>query len=193
MARDVAGRGLSVLLCEKGDLAGATSSASSKLIHGGLRYLEHGDFRLVRAGLAEREVLLRMAPHLVRPIAFVLPQGEDSRPAWLVRTGLFLYDRLGGARSLRGARSFAFHGNPIGGPLRETVRNGFVYTDCATDDARLTIATARDAAIRGAEILPCTELLTARRENTFWRASLHAATGESREVAARILVNAAGP
>jgi glycerol-3-phosphate dehydrogenase len=147
----------------------------------------------VRAGLAEREVLLRMAPHLVRPMAFVLPQGEDSRPAWLVRTGLFLYDRLGGARSLRGARSFAFHGNPIGGPLRETVRNGFVYTDCATDDARLTIATARDAAIRGAEILPCTELLTARRENTFWRASLHAATGESREVAARILVNAAGP
>jgi glycerol-3-phosphate dehydrogenase len=193
IARDAAGRGLSVLLCEKGDLAGATSSASSKLIHGGLRYLEHGDFRLVREGLAEREVLLRMAPHLVRPLAFVLPQGQGSRPGWLVRAGLFLYDRLGGARSLPGARSVAFHDDPLGEPLRETVRNGFVYTDCRTDDARLTIETARDAAMRGAEILPRTELVAARRENTLWGASLRAVNGESREVAARVLVNAAGP
>src|SRR6266571_275852 len=118
IARDAAGRGLSVLLCEKGDLAGATSSASSKLIHGGLRYLEHGDFRLVR------EVLLRMAPHLVRPLSFVLPQGEGSRPAWLVRAGLFLYDRLGGARSLPGTRSLALRHDPLGAPLRG-VASGF--------------------------------------------------------------------
>ena len=193
IARDAAGRGLSVLLCEKGDLAGATSSASSKLIHGGLRYLEHGDFRLVREGLAEREVLLRMAPHLVRPMAFVLPQGQGSRPAWLVRAGLFLYDRLGGARSLPGARSVAFRGDPLGAPLCETVRSGFVYTDCATDDARLTIATARDAAIRGAEILPRTEFVAARRQKPSWRATLRTEGGEMREIAARVLVNAAGP
>jgi glycerol-3-phosphate dehydrogenase len=126
-------------------------------------------------------------------MAFVLPQGQGSRPAWLVRAGLFLYDRLGGARSLPGARSVAFRGDPLGAPLRETVGRGFVYTDCATDDARLTIATARDAAMRGAEILPRTEFLAAHRENTFWRASLRAANGETRKVAARILVNAVGP
>ena len=193
IARDGAGRGLKVLLCDKGDLAGATSSASSKLIHGGLRYLEHGDFRLVREGLAEREVLLRMAPHLVRPLSFVLPQGPGSRPAWLVRAGLFLYDRLGGARSLPGTRSVRFREDPLGEPLRETVRSGFVYTDCGTDDARMTIATARDAAIRGAQILPRTELVSARREGRSWQAKLRGENGEIREVAARILVNAAGP
>ena len=193
IARDAAGRGLSVLLCEKGDLAGATSSASSKLIHGGLRYLEHGDFRLVREGLAEREVLLRMAPHLVRPLSFVLPQGEGSRPAWLVRTGLFLYDRLGGARSLPGARSVSLQTDPLGAPLRDTVRSGFVYTDCRTDDSRLTIATARDAAVRGAEIRPRTELVAAHRDGAVWRSALRDEEGATREIVARILVNAAGP
>lgn len=193
IARDAAGRGLSVVLCEKGDLAGATSSASSKLIHGGLRYLEHGDFRLVREGLAEREVLLRMAPHLVRPLSFVLPQGKGSRPAWLVRAGLFLYDRLGGARTLPSARSVAFPGNPLGAALRQTIRSGFVYSDCRTDDARLTIATARDAAARGAEILPRTTLVAARRDGAQWRAILRGENGDQREVACRILVNAAGP
>jgi len=193
IARDASGRGLKVLLCDKGDLAGATSSASSKLIHGGLRYLEHGDFRLVREGLAEREVLLRMAPHLVRPLSFVLPQAPGSRPAWLVRAGLFLYDRLGGARSLPGTRSVRFREDPLGEPLRETVRSGFVYTDCGTDDARMTIATARDAAIRGAQILPRTELVSARREGRNWQAKLRGENGKIREVAARILVNAAGP
>ena len=193
IARDAAGRGLKVLLCDNGDIAGATSSASSKLIHGGLRYLEHGDFRLVREGLAEREILLRMAPHLVRPLSFVLPQGAGSRPGWLLRAGLFLYDRLGGARSLPGSRSVSFRGDPFGAPLREGITRGFAYADCGTDDARLTIATARDAARRSAEILPWTELVSARRDGALWRASLRAGTGGNREVAARIVINAAGP
>src|SRR5258708_33761784 len=120
IASDTAGRGLRVLLCEKGDLAAATSSASSKLVHGGLRYLEHGDFRLVRESLAERELLLRMAPHLVRPMRFVLPQGPGSRPRWLVRAGLFLYDRLGGARSLPGARALGLRHDRARPPFRPT-------------------------------------------------------------------------
>src|SRR5216683_7941865 len=119
IARDAAGRGLRVLLCEKGDLAGATSSASSKLIHGGLRYLEHGEFGLVRAGLAEREVLLRMAPHLVRPLRLVLPHGPGARPRWLLRAGLFLYDRLGGARTLPGSEALDLSRDPAGIPLHD--------------------------------------------------------------------------
>src|SRR5690349_23187615 len=118
LARDAAGRGIRVLLVEMNDLGSGTSSASSKMIHGGLRYLEHGDFRLVRESLAEREVLLRMAPHLVRPMSFVLPQGPGSRPRWMVRAGLFLYDRLGGARSLPGARALNLRHDPLGAPLR---------------------------------------------------------------------------
>ena len=193
IARDAAGRGLRVLLCEKGDLAGATSSASSKLIHGGLRYLEHGQFRLVREGLTEREVLLRMAPHLVHPLRLILPHGEGARPRWLVRAGLYLYDRLGGARTLPGSRHLDLRRDPLGAPLRDTVRFGFAYSDCATDDARLTVLSARDAALRGAEILTRTELVGARREAGVWRAQLRNADGATREVAARILVNAAGP
>jgi glycerol-3-phosphate dehydrogenase len=192
IARDAAGRGLKVLLCEKGDLAGATSSASSKLVHGGLRYLEHGDFRLVRESLAEREVLLRMAPYLVRPMRFVLPQGPGSRPRWLVRLGLFLYDRLGGARSLPGAQSLDLRHDPLGGPLRAPGA-GFVYADCRVDDARLTVTTARDAAERGALILTRTALVAARRAGEAWRATLRGPDGAPREVTARILVNAAGP
>ena len=171
IARDAAGRGLRVLLCDKGDLAGATSSASSKLVHGGLRYLEHGDFRLVRESLAEREVLLRIAPYLVRPMSFVLPQGPGSRPGWLVRAGLFLYDRLGGARSLPGARALDLRQDPLGGPLRAPGA-GFVYADCRVDDARLTVVTARDAAARGAVILTRTALVAAQREPDSWRAGL---------------------
>jgi glycerol-3-phosphate dehydrogenase len=193
IARDAAGRGLSVLLCEKGDLAGATSSASSKLIHGGLRYLEHGAFRLVREGLAEREVLLRMAPHVVHPLRLVLPHGPGSRPRWMVRAGLYLYDRLGGARTLPGSRQLDLRDDPLGAPLRDTVRFGFAYSDCRTDDARLTILTARDAASRGAEIATRTALVAARREGDIWRAQLRGADGATREAAARILVNAAGP
>jgi glycerol-3-phosphate dehydrogenase len=192
IARDAAGRGVKVLLCEKGDLGGATSSASSKLVHGGLRYLEHGDFRLVRESLAEREVLLRMAPHLVRPMSFVLPQGPGSRPRWLVRAGLFLYDRLGGARSLPGAHALDLRHDPLGAPLRERGA-GFVYADCRVDDARLTVTTARDAAERGAVVLTRTALVAARREPDGWRAMLRSEDGAVREVAARILVNATGP
>jgi glycerol-3-phosphate dehydrogenase len=192
IARDAAGRDLRVLLCDKGDLASATSSASSKLVHGGLRYLEHGDFRLVRESLAEREVLLRMAPHLVRPISFVLPQGPGSRPRWLVRTGLFLYDRLGGARSLPGAHALDLRHDPLGAPLRERGA-GFVYADCRVDDARLTVTTARDAAERGATILTRTALVAARPEPGGWHAMLRSEDGDTRDVAARILVNAAGP
>jgi glycerol-3-phosphate dehydrogenase len=192
IARDAAGRGLRVLLCEMGDLAAATSSASSKLVHGGLRYLEHGDFRLVRESLAEREVLLRMAPYLVRPMRFVLPQGPGSRPRWLVRLGLFLYDRLGGARSLPGARSLDLRHDPLGAPLR-TPGAGFVYADCRVDDARLTVTTARDAAERGAAILTRTALAAACRDGECWRATLRRQDGAPREVTARILVNAAGP
>jgi len=192
IARDAAGRGLRVLLCDKGDLAGATSSASSKLVHGGLRYLEHGDFRLVRESLAEREVLLRLAPYLVRPMSFVLPQGPGSRPGWLVRAGLFLYDRLGGARSLPGARALDLRQDPLGRPLRAPGA-GFVYADCRVDDARLTVVTARDAAARGAVILTRTALVAAQREPDSWRAGLQHEKGERHEVAARVLVNAAGP
>src|ERR1700675_3628158 len=129
IARDAAGRGLKVLLCEQGDLAGATSSASSKMIHGGLRYLEQFAFRLVRESLAEREVLLRTAPHLVRPMRFVLPHGPGQRPRWMLRIGLFLYDRLGGARSLPASAAVDLCEGAFGAPLRESVRDGFVYSD----------------------------------------------------------------
>jgi glycerol-3-phosphate dehydrogenase len=162
IARDAAGRGLKVLLCEKGDLAGATSSASSKMIHGGLRYLEHGAFRLVRESLAEREVLLRTAPHLVRPMRFVLPHGKGQRPRWMLRTGLFFYDRLGGARSLPASAAVDLRDGPLAAPLRDEVRDGFVYSDCVVDDARLTVANARDAARHGAEILTRTALVSAQ-------------------------------
>jgi glycerol-3-phosphate dehydrogenase len=193
IARDAAGRGLKVLLCEKGDLAGATSSASSKMIHGGLRYLEHGAFRLVRESLAEREVLLRTAPHLVRPMRFVLPHGPGSRPRWMLRAGLFLYDRLGGARSVPGSATVDLRDGPLATPLRDGVISGFVYSDCVVDDARLTIANARDAARHGAEITTRTALVAARREHGVWRASLQSENGAERDIAARILVNVAGP
>src|SRR5581483_5248404 len=150
IARDAAGRGLKVVLCEQGDLGGATSSASSKMIHGGLRYLEHGEFRLVRESLAERAVLMRMAPHLVRPMRFVLPHRPGLRPRWLVRAGLFLYDRLGGAGALPASRAVDLAASAFAAPLAPDVRAGFVYSDCVTDDARLVIANARDAAGRGA-------------------------------------------
>lgn len=193
IARDAAGRGLRVLLCEQGDLAGATSSASSKLIHGGLRYLEHGAFRLVREALAEREVLLRMAPHLVRPLRLVLPLGPPSRPRWMLRAGLALYDRLAGDRTLPGSQAVDLRRDPLGAALREEVRHGFAFSDCLADDARLTIVSARDAALRGAEIVTRTAFTSARRDAAHWRAVLHDCGGESREVAARVLVNAAGP
>lgn len=192
IARDAAGRGLSVLLCERGDLAGATSSASSKLIHGGLRYLEYYEFRLVREALAEREVLLRLAPHIIWPMRFVLPHDASLRPRWMIRAGLFLYDHLGGRRSLPGTEAVKLREHRYGTPLQERVTDGFVYSDCWVQDARLVVLNARDAVQRGARVLTGAEVLDARREGGLWRARVRE-DGSVREVAARALVNAAGP
>jgi len=199
IARDAAGRGLSVVLCEQADLASATSSSSSKLIHGGLRYLEQYEFRLVREALAEREILLRNAPHIIWPMRFVLPHNRLLRPAWMIQLGLFLYDHLGGKRSLPGTRSLDFRdGGPEGSPLKPELTRGFAYSDCWVEDSRLVVLNAMDAKARGAEILVRTRCLEARREASpqgdHWVARLKdLATGAERMVKARILVNAAGP
>ncbi|TAK85171.1 MAG: glycerol-3-phosphate dehydrogenase [Betaproteobacteria bacterium] len=189
IARDAAGRGLSVLLVEKGDLAGATSSASSKLIHGGLRYLEQYQFRLVAEALEEREVLLRIAAHLVSPQRFVIPHRPGARPRWMVRFGLFLYDHLGKRVSLPPAQPLRLDASRYASALKPGIRHGFVYSDCRVDDARLVIANAMDARARGAEIAVRTECLWARRERGMWRAAL----SDGREVQARAIVNTAGP
>lgn len=193
IARDGAGRGLSVLLAERGDLAGATSSASTKLIHGGLRYLEHYEFRLVREALTEREVLLRMAPHIIHPLLFVLPHHRELRPALLIRLGLFLYDHLGGREILPGSHSIDLRTNPEGQPLKPDFTKGFVYSDCWVDDARLVVLNAMDAARRGAEIRVRTEVTAARRAGDHWEVDLKRQDGRETTVAARALVNAAGP
>ena len=152
IARDAAGRGLKVLLLEQNDLASGTSSASTKLIHGGLRYLAQGSVRLVREALAEREALMRIAPHLVHPMRFVLPAEAADRPAWMLRLGLALYDHLGGRRTLPGRRVVDFHTDPVGAPLKPHFARGFEYSDCTVDDARLVVANALDAAAHGASI-----------------------------------------
>ncbi len=192
IARDAAGRGLSVQLVEKGDLANATSSASSKLIHGGLRYLEYGAFRLVREALAEREILLANAPHIVRPLRFVLPHEQGSRPRALLRLGLFLYDHLGSRRVLPGSESVSLRVHPYGRPLQARLGTAFVYSDCRVDDARLVVLNARDAAARGARISTRAEMCAARRADGRWHVLIEK-DGVAQEVAARILVNAAGP
>ena len=193
IARDAAGRGLKVLLAEQGDLAQGTSSRSSKLVHGGLRYLEYYEFRLVREALIEREVLLAAAPHIVRPMRFVLPHSPEQRSATLIRLGLFLYDHLGGRRKLPGSRRLDLARAPEGAPIREEFRRGFAYADCWVDDARLVVLNALDAAARGAEVLTRTKVARARRANGAWHVGLRAEDGAEREVTARILVNAAGP
>ena len=194
IARDAAGRGLSVVLCEQGDLAGGTSSASSKMIHGGLRYLEHYEFRLVRDALAERETLLGIAPHLVRPMRFVLPHDRSLRPAWMIRAGLFLYDHLGGRRRLAGSRGLDLAADPAGAPLRPDRRKGFAYTDCQVDDSRLVVLNAVGAAELGATILTRRRCVEARRDGAAWRVVLRdETTGATETRRARILVNAAGP
>ncbi|MSP49315.1 MAG: glycerol-3-phosphate dehydrogenase [Alphaproteobacteria bacterium] len=193
IARDAQGRGLKTLLVEARDLASATSSASSKLIHGGLRYLEQYEFRLVREALIEREVLLRMAPHIVRPLAFVLPHRPHLRPAWMIRLGLFLYDRLGGRECLAGSYGIDCRSHAFGRPLASAITRAFVYSDCWVDDARLVVLNARDAADRGAEVRTRTRCVETRREGGIWRARLVADDGAGSEVAARALVNAAGP
>jgi glycerol-3-phosphate dehydrogenase len=194
IARDAAGRGLRVLLCEKDDLASATSSASTKLIHGGLRYLEHYEFRLVREALTEREVLLDNAPHIIWPLRFVLPHRKDLRPAWMIRLGLFLYDHLGGRKKLPASEGISFAKHVSGAPLRDEMTKGFVYSDCWVDDARLVVLNAMDAKDMGAEILTRTECVGASRSDDGWNVTLRdQETGESRSVSGRMLINAAGP
>jgi glycerol-3-phosphate dehydrogenase len=195
IARDAAGRGLRVALAEQGDLAGATSSASSKLVHGGLRYLEQYAFRLVREALAEREVLMRIAPHLVRPLRFVMPHRPGLRPAWMIRIGLFLYDHLGGrSTTLPGSEGISFAAAGMDHRLKPEFSRGFAYSDCRVDDARLVVANARDAAAHGAEILTRTACVAARREGDAWIVTTaDQATGTRRSFRAGILVNAAGP
>ncbi len=189
IARDAAGRGLSVVLLEQGDLAGGTSSASTKLIHGGLRYLEQYEFRLVREALAEREVLLRAAPHIAWPLRFVLPHHKGLRPWPLIRLGLFIYDHLGGRRILPPTRTLDLRKDPAGAPLQARYTRAFEYSDCWVDDARLVVLNARDAADRSADIRTRTRCTDARRENGLWRLTLDGAS----EIAARTLVNAGGP
>jgi glycerol-3-phosphate dehydrogenase len=193
IARDAAGQGLSVLLAEKGDLASATSSASSKLIHGGLRYLEYREFRLVREALREREVLLRIAPHLVKPLRFILPHDAAQRPAWMIRLGLFLYDHLGGREKLPGSRGVNLKTAPEGAVLRPEFVRGFEYADCWSDDARLVVANALDAKAHGAEIRVRTALVSAKRAEGLWEARLAREGGTAETVRARALVNATGP
>jgi glycerol-3-phosphate dehydrogenase len=192
IARDAAGRGLSVLLVEQDDLASATSQWSTKLIHGGLRYLEYYEFRLVAEALAEREVMLRIAPHLVEPLAFVLPHEPHLRPAWMIRVGLFLYDHLGGRKTLPGSYGVDLAGTAWSAGLKHRFRKGFVYSDARVDDARLVVVNALDAKARGADIRVQTKLVGARREDGLWKAKLRS-QGATSEVAARGLVNTAGP
>ena len=193
IARDAAGRGLSVLLVEKDDLASHTSSWSTKLIHGGLRYLEHYEFRLVAEALAEREVLLRAAPHIIEPLLFVLPHEPHLRPAWMIRAGLFLYDHLGGRMTLPKSFGVDLEGTRYGAGLKPRFHRGFAYADARVDDARLVVCNAIDARARGADIRTRTTLKSARRDDGLWRAALVEREGSIREVTARALVNAAGP
>lgn len=194
IARDAAGRGLRVALCEQDDLGGATSSSSSKLIHGGLRYLEHYEFRLVREALAEREVLLANAPHIVRPMRFLMPHVSELRPVWMIRAGLFLYDHLSRRVSLPASRGVDLATDPRGRAFRPGFRRAFEYSDCWVDDARLVVLNAMDAADRGAQILTRTRFVSATPEAEGWRARLESTVdGRATELRARILVNAAGP
>jgi glycerol-3-phosphate dehydrogenase len=193
IARDAQGRGLSTCLVERGDLGGATSSASSKLIHGGLRYLEQYEFRLVREALAEREVLLRIAPHIVWPMRFVLPHRPEMRPRWMIRAGLFLYDHLARRVSLPGAEGVALARHPYGAPLQAGLTDAFAYSDCWVEDSRLVVLNARDAAGRGAEVLVRTRFAGAERGPDGWTCRLAAEDGTERTIRARALVNAAGP
>lgn len=185
---------MSVYLCEQGDFATATSSSSTKLIHGGLRYLENFDFRLVREALSEREILMRIAPHLVHPLRFVLPHHSGLRPAWMLRFGLWLYDHVAGRSTLPHASSLDLTSDPAGAPLKPEYRRGFAYSDCSVDDSRLVILNAVDAAERGASMNPRTQCFAAQSEGGLWRLQVRQTdSGQGRETRARVLVNATGP
>ena len=214
IARDAAGRGLNVALAEMNDLASATSGGSTKLIHGGLRYLEYFEFRLVREALIEREILLRAMPHIAWPMRFVLPYRRDmrfeggtplsrflttvmpwmrgQRPAWLIRLGLFLYDHLGGRKLLPGTVTLNLRDDPVGAPLNPRFTQAYEFSDCWVQDARLVVLNARDAAARGAKIMTRTRVLSAERANAHWKVRLETG-GKDRHVLARMLVNASGP
>jgi glycerol-3-phosphate dehydrogenase len=194
IACDAAGRGARVVLVEQGDLGSATSSASSKLIHGGLRYLEYYQFRLVREALAEREVMLGKAAHIIWPVRFVLPHANHTRAAWMVRLGLFLYDHLARRSQLPNSAAVSLAAHPWGAPLKASVTRAFAYSDCWVDDARLVVLNALQAAQKGAVILPRTRFLEASRDRGIWQASIEDRhTGATRTLRARVLVNAAGP
>jgi len=192
IARDAAGRGLKVLLVEQDDLGAHTSSASTKLIHGGLRYLEQGDLRLVRESLIERDLLLRIAPHIISPLEFVVLRSDSPRPAWLIRLGLLIYDHLGGRSRLPRSRTVRLAGHQFGSGLREPRGNAFVYSDCRVADSRLVVLNALDAAERGADVRTRTQLVRAERREGHWVASIRDPAGEH-QVRARVLINAAGP
>ena len=195
VARDAAGRGLSVVLCEMGDLASSTSSWSTKLIHGGLRYLEHYELRLVREALTEREVLWVLAPHIIGPMRFVLPHRPGLRAAWVLRLGLFLYDHIGGRKRLRGTRTLRLDSDPLGRPLKPgAFVKGFEYSDCRVDDSRLVVLNARDAADRGADIRCRASVESAEREADHWVVRVRdQRSGGLYTLRARALINAAGP
>lgn len=192
IARDLAGRGWKVLLCERDDLASHTSSSSTKLIHGGLRYLEYYEFSLVRKALQEREVLLKSAPHIMWPLRFVMPHDPSMRPAWMIRIGLFLYDHLARREVLPGSEGLRLTGSPIGAPLKDHYQRGFVYSDGWVDDARLVLLNALDARQRGATLLTRCACTQVQRQAQGWTATLETRDGP-RLVQARALVNAAGP
>ncbi|WKB55184.1 glycerol-3-phosphate dehydrogenase [Eleftheria terrae] len=193
IARDLAGRGLKVVLCEKDDLAQHTSSSSTKLIHGGLRYLEYYEFSLVRKALIEREVLLRSAPHIMWPLRFVMPHDPSMRPAWMLRAGLFLYDHLAKREVLPGSAAIDLRHHEAGQPLKPVYSKAFIYSDGWVDDARLVVLNALDAAARGAQIHTRTRCVDAQRTANGWKAVLQASDGDTFTVMARALVNAAGP
>ena len=196
IARDLAGRGLKVLLCEKDDLASHTSSSSTKLIHGGLRYLEYYEFSLVRKALAEREVLLKSAPHIMWPLRFVMPHdplNKSLRPVWMIRAGLFLYDHLARREVLAGSSTVDLRRHPAGAPLKRGFTKGFVYSDGWVDDARLVVLNAINAVEHGATVLTRWRCVDAQRGATSWKLRLQSAAGASHELSARALVNAAGP
>jgi glycerol-3-phosphate dehydrogenase len=194
IARDAAGRGWRVFLCDRADLASGTSSASTKLIHGGLRYLEHYEFRLVREALMEREVLWGIAPHIVWPLRFVLPHHKKLRPAWLLRLGLFLYDHLGGRKRLPPTRTLRLGSDPAGALLKPEFTRAFEYSDCWVEDSRMVMLNARDAADRGATIATRTACISAERAGNGWNVTLRdESTGALRTIRAKVLVNAAGP
>jgi glycerol-3-phosphate dehydrogenase len=193
IARDASGRGLKVFLSEKGDLASGTSSASTKLIHGGLRYLEHYEFRLVREALIEREVLLNAAPHIIWPLRFVLPHHKGLRPWPILRLGLFLYDHLGGRKVLPGTRSVNLRTDVTGKPLKDVFSRGYEYSDCWVEDARLVVLNARDAEAKGAVIRTRTKCSSARRIDGLWELTISCEDGKEERIRAKALINSAGP